>query len=179
MQLWKWKCFGSQLSHGEWNRQDQAVTQIQPLNSTTRLKRLMWVGGGYTVWNCLEMKMSLRFFMLDNYLCFWRVGGSCHSGHFGSRVTAPGDLIFHTHPPNWYYRLRSKRCSFENENALGHSWVMVNGIAKTKLWHRSNLWTQPPAWKDWCGWVVDTLFGIVIYFLTHLLSYHTYMPQTL
>ena len=39
------------------------------MNPTTRLKRIE-VGGGYTCGNCREMKMSMRFFMLDNFLCF-------------------------------------------------------------------------------------------------------------
>ena len=76
--------------------------------------------------------------MLDNFLCFWRVGGSCHSGHFGSRVTAPGDLNFHTHPPNWYNRLRSKRCSFGNEmfgSQLSHGELNRQDQAVTQIDH--------------------------------------------
>ena len=63
----------------------------------TEQESIIWAGNHehrQLQFNLIEMKMSLWFFMLDNYLCFWRVGGSCHSGHFGSRVTAPGDLIF-------------------------------------------------------------------------------------
>ena len=46
---------------------------------------------------------------------------------------------------------------------LGHSWVMVKWIAKTKLWL---LWPNQelnhPLEKNECGWVVDTLVEIVV-----------------